>query len=174
MLPSQEVAPDTDKPLLMIADLSNVWVVVDLHEADAMHVSMGSLATVTTPALPGQTFTGKVEMVSSVVDPERHTIPIRVQLANPDGRLKPSMFAQVRFQVQHAASALEVAATALVSDGERQHVFVEGNRGRFSRRQVTAGSAHDGRVAVFSGLRVGDVVVEEGSILLENQLAIGQ
>jgi membrane fusion protein, heavy metal efflux system len=174
LLPAQEVAQETDKPLLLIADLSTVWAVVDLNESDAMQIQKGAMAVVTSPSLPGLSVRGRVEMVSSVVDPDRHTLPIRVQLDNTDGTLKPNMYAQVQFEIPPGAETVEVAATALISDGDHQFIFVQGGQGQFSRRPVTAGSAHSGRVPIFSGLKAGESVVEEGGILLDNQLSLSR
>ena len=113
-------------------------------------------------------------MVSSVVDPNRHTVPIRVRLPNPERLLRPNVFARVRFGASHPAGSVEIPATALVTDGEHQYVYVQSEEGRFARREVVAGSAHDGLVPVISGLKGGEIVVEEGAILLDNQLALGQ
>ncbi len=102
-------------------------------------------------------------------------MPVRVRLANPEGALRPNVYARVRFAVAaRSASALEIAASALVSDGEHQYVYVQQRAGRFARREVTTGSAREGRVEVLRGLDRGETVVEEGAILLDNQIAISE
>jgi hypothetical protein len=111
-------------------------------------------------------------MVSAVVDPERHTVPVRVRLDNAAGRLKPNIYAQMRFASQPDPSAVEIAASALVSDGSHQYVYVEGGKGQFTRREIAAGPAREGRVPVVRGLAAGEVVVEEGALLLDNQIAL--
>jgi hypothetical protein len=103
----------------------------------------------------------------------RHTVAVRVRLANPAGVLRPNVYARVRFETRAPAAAIvEIPASALVSDGERQYVYVETGPGRFARREVTTGAAHEGRVPVMRGLARGETVVEEGAILLDNQLAL--
>jgi RND family efflux transporter MFP subunit len=174
VLPGQQVQPDADVPLLTIADLSSVWVVADLFEADATGVLEGSLAEVTSPSQPDMKVLGTVEMVSSVVDPIRHTVPVRVYLPNSNGLLKPNSYAWVRFERQPKSGAVEVPASALISDGRRQFVFVSEGHGRFSRREVVAGSATSGIVPILEGLKAGEVVVAEGAILLDNELALAQ
>jgi membrane fusion protein, heavy metal efflux system len=172
VLPSQEVSQDGKDPLVLVADLSTVWVVADLSEVDAVDIKAGTPALVTSPALPGVEIKGKVAVVSSVVDPERHTIPIRVQLENAEGRLRPNMYAQVKFAVQPGSGAVEVLASALVSDGAKQYVYVQEGVGHFVMREVKAGSVRDGRVPILAGLKEGESVVERGAILLDNHLAL--
>ncbi|MCC6746684.1 MAG: efflux RND transporter periplasmic adaptor subunit [Deltaproteobacteria bacterium] len=172
VLPGQEVGPDTAKPLIMIADLDAVWVVADLPEADAMEIETGSEAWLTSPSLPLARLRATVEMVSSVVDPERHTVPIRARLENRRHQLRPNMYAQVTFTLKAQAGIVELPASAIVSDGASQYVYVQPSRGRFEKRKVVAGSARAGLVPVLSGLKAGETVVEEGAVLLDNQLAL--
>jgi RND family efflux transporter MFP subunit len=171
VLPGQTVSPDSGAAM-QIADLGTVWVVADLFEADASNIREGAEAQVTSPSIPDLLIEGRVEMVSSMVDPERHTVPIRVRLSNADGALRPNVFARVRFGVTHGAGAVEVPASALVTDGEHQYVYVQSKPGTFTRQEVVAGSAHDGRVPVVRGLQAGDTVVVEGAILLDNQISL--
>jgi cobalt-zinc-cadmium efflux system membrane fusion protein len=174
VLLGQAVSPDGSGSVMVVADLSSVWVVADLFDMEATGVREGTDAQVTSPALPEIQMQGRVEMVSSVVDPNRHTVPIRVRLGNADRLLRPNIYARVRFATSHPEGTLEIPATALVTDGDRQFVYVQTEQGRFQRRAITAGSVHDGRVPVLAGLKEGEIVVEEGAILLDNQLALSQ
>jgi RND family efflux transporter MFP subunit len=169
----QTVTPDAGG-LVVVADLSTVWVIVDLFEDDVGRLSVGSKAQVTLKSLPGKTFDGTVDQVSAVVDPDRHTVPIRVRLDNPDGALRPHAFAQVRF-FEPGAAAVEVPASAVSSDGAKSYVYLatpgpNGKGDRFTRRDVTAGDERAGSVPIFSGLEVGDRVVVRGAVLLDNQI----
>lgn len=168
VLPGQQVT--TDDSLVSVAELDVVWVLADLFEADSAGIANGSAARVTSPSLPGFSVEAPVERVSSVVDPERHTVAVRVKLANPDGRMRPNMFAEVAFRTPPAPNAVEMAATALVSDGPKQYAYVLESAGRFVRRTVVAGPERDGKVTVLSGLKAGDTVVEQGAVLLDNQI----
>lgn len=168
VLPSQHV--DSDDTLVSIADLNAVWVVADLFEADAVGLTTGMKARVTSPSLPGFQAEADVERVSSVVDPERHTVGVRVKLANADGRIRPNTFAEVRFLSAAAAGSTEIAASALVSDGPKQYVYVQELPGHFVRRDVVAGAVRDGRISIVSGLKPGESVVEQGAVLLDNQI----
>jgi RND family efflux transporter MFP subunit len=174
VLVDQQVTPDGSGALMAIADLSSVWVVAELFEDDAADIRQGAEARVTSPSMPDVSLQGTVEMVSAVVDPSRHTLPVRVRLPNPEGLLRPNVYATVRFATPPRATAVEIPGTALVSDGEHQYVYVQDAAGHFARREVAAGSAREGRVPVVSGLEVGETVVEEGAFLLDNQLALGR
>ncbi|HKA91294.1 MAG TPA: efflux RND transporter periplasmic adaptor subunit [Haliangiales bacterium] len=167
----QSVTPDSAEPLCVVADLSTVWVVADLFEAEAVSIKQGTKATVQSPALLGATIPGTVDMVSAVVDSVRHTIPIRVRLDNPNLGLRPNVYAQVRFETP-AEGEVEVLASAVLTDGTQSYVYVQSPQGRFVKRQVTVGSVRDGRVPVMSGLKEGEIVVEEGGVLLDNQIEL--
>jgi len=173
VLVGQSVAPDAASALMVVADLSSVWVVADLFESMATSIKEGSAAQVTSPSIPDLTAEGRVEMVSSVVDPSRHTVPIRVRLANADGSLRPNVYARVRFAAAARTGLVDVPATALITDGTHQYVYVQDDAGRFARREIIAGPAQDGRVPVLSGLKPGETIVAEGGVLLDNQISLG-
>lgn len=170
ILPAQQVSVESG--LVEVADLSQVWVVAELFEADAVGIVVGTKAMISSPSLPDLALEAKVDMVSAVVDPTRHAVPVRVRLDNEKRLLKPNVFAQMRFAVEPPAGSGEVAASALVSDGAKQYVYVQSDHGRFTRREVLAGSVREGKVPILSGLKPGEVVVEEGAILLDNQIAL--
>lgn len=172
LLPSQEVAADST--LVEVADLSKVWVVADLFEADAAGVSQGTKARITSPSVPGFEAITEVAMVSAVVDPNRHTVGVRVELPNDDQKLRANIFAEMRFRVPATDGSVEIEASALVSDGAKQYVYVEAPKGKFSKREVVAGSARGGIVPVFKGLEPGERVVVEGAILLDNQIEMSR
>jgi RND family efflux transporter MFP subunit len=167
----QRVSPDASDPLIVVADLSTVWVVADLFEADAQSIPAGAPARVSSPSIPNVgALDGKVELVSAVVDPAKHTIPIRVRLANPGGSLRPHVYAQVRFLTGLAEHGVEVQASAVMTDGTQSYLYVQEKNGKFVKRVVTAGSVRDGHVLILDGLKAGETVVEEGGVLLDNQI----
>jgi RND family efflux transporter MFP subunit len=171
VLAGQTVGPEVGTAM-QIADLATVWVVAYLPADEASNVHEGAEAVVTSPSIPDLSMQGRVDMVSSMVDPERHAVPIRVRLANPEGQLRPNVFARVRFGVTHEAGAVEIPASGLVTDGERQFVYLQSQPGTFLRREVVAGSVHDGRAPILKGLQSGDTIVVEGAILLQNQIGL--
>jgi RND family efflux transporter MFP subunit len=172
VLPAQQIG--SDPGLMSVADLGSVWVVAEIFEADSIGIVAATPAKITSPAMPDLAVEATVEMVSAVVDPTRHTVPVRVRLENPDRRLKPNIFAQMRFSVSPPPGSVEIAASALVTDGAKQFVYVQTAEGRFTRREVVAGSAREGQVPILKGLKPGEIVVEEGAILLDNQVALSK
>jgi membrane fusion protein, heavy metal efflux system len=168
VLPAQQVTPDST--LLSVADLAEVWVVAELFEGDAAGLTTGSKAKITSSSIPGFSVDAEVEMVSSVVDPDRHTVPVRVKLPNTDGRIRPNTYAEMRFRTAVQPGTIEIAASAIVSDGRSQYVYAQEGSGHFVRRSVVAGPARDGRVVVNKGLDPGEIVVEQGAVLLDNQI----
>lgn len=170
VLPSQEV--DSNTTLMQIADVSGVWVLADVFEGDASGISVGTPARITLPSQPGFAIDARVDSVSAVVDAQRHSVPVRVRLPNPDGHLKPNQYAEMRFRVTVPASTAEIAASSLVSDGATQYVYVQERPGMLTRRKVVPGPVREGRVVITRGLAVGETVVEQGGILLDNQIEL--
>lgn len=171
VLPQQEVSPEGET-LLVVADTSSVWVVADLLSSQVASIREGIEARVEIPTLPGVVATGTVERISAIVDPIRHTIPVRIKVDNTEGHLRPNLFVLGRFRTSEEEGPVEVAASALVTDGKKQFVYVQAEEGRFERRPVVARSSRAGRVPIVAGLSTGESVVEKGAILLENHLSL--
>lgn len=170
LLAAQQVSPE--QKLLEVADTSEVWAIAEIFEADAQGLVPGTRARLTRAELPGFACEARVDMVSSVVNPDTHTVSVRVVVPNPDHTLRPNTYLEMRFEQRALPGAVEIGAGALVSDGPEKYVYVEASPGHFQRRQVVAGSASKSRVLVVSGLAVGERVVEEGSALLDNAIAL--
>jgi len=151
--------------VMAIADLGAVWVVADLFEADLGSVAVGAPARVT---VDHRELAGVVDQISALVDPDRHSIPVRVKLDNRDGSLRPNAYAKVRFLERHAAP-VELPAEAVMSDGTSTYVYVRDGQA-LRRRTITAGAARGGKVTVFAGVAPGEPVVIRGAALLDNQL----
>lgn len=165
----QVVQPGAGDPLLMIADLSTVWVNADLYEDQLASVRTGAPARIQTPAYPGENFAARVNQVGSVVDPDKHTVAVRCVVANAGGRLKPGMFASVILSSAAQQTALTVPASALVTEGDKRSVFVEESPGRYVKRAVETGGEADGAVLIRSGLTEGERVVVRGGLLISAQ-----
>jgi len=129
---------------------------------------MGQEVKVNVPALPGSTYTGRVILIDSVVDPETRTIKVRTEVANPDSRLKPDMFANVEIVTDLNRSAISIPQTAVLNDGGKTVVFVaEGNR--YQKREVHTGIQNGDRLEIVEGLSAGEKVVVKGNYLLLQQ-----
>ena len=163
----QFVQPDSSA-LVTIADLSTVWVLADVFERDLHLVEVGQKAEVTTAAYPEQGFVAHVDRIGDVVDPGTRTVKVRFLVSNPEGQLKPEMFASVSLFLNESARALTIPAQAVFTEGGHNFVYVQTGEGEFVRRQVEA-VANDGDLKILSGLQAGEQVVSNGALLLRLQ-----
>ena len=153
--------------LLRLADLSTVWVTVNVPAAQIGRVRLGQPARFTSPALAGQSFDGKVGFLQPVLDAASRTLAVRVALPNPDGRLRPGLFGNVTLAGDDGREGLTIPRSALIDSGERQTALVEVAAGRFAPRPITIGLRNGDRVEVLDGLREGERVVVEGNFLID-------
>jgi cobalt-zinc-cadmium efflux system membrane fusion protein len=159
---------DPASALFTIADLSRVWLIAQAFERDAVNLRIGSIAHVTLAALPGQEFDGRVSQVGRQVDAGSRTVPVRVELTNANGVLRPGMSANARLEVAgETATILVVPAAALQRVGEQWLAFVPESPQEFEMRPVGRGRDLGNDVEVVSGLKAGETVVVEGAFLLK-------
>jgi len=161
----------TAAELFTIGDIKDVWVYADVADLDLARVELGADAEIHAVAYPGRVFHGKVDLVSSVVDPSLRTARVRLAVSNVGEELKPEMLAQVSI-VLAPRHLLTVPKDAVVKINETTFAFVaDGTRpdGRqiFRRRPVRTADVQGGLVPVLEGLAAGDRVVAEGSISRE-------
>jgi cobalt-zinc-cadmium efflux system membrane fusion protein len=151
--------------LFVVTDLTDVWVVGDLYEQDFSRVRLGSEATLTTPAYPELRLQGRVSYIDPRLDPQTRTAKVRVEVPNPDGRLRLGMYMSMVFTAASGTPLVVVPRTAVQTIGGRQVVFVSASdeEGRFVQRTVTLGPLAGEEYPVLQGLQAGEVVVTEGS-----------
>lgn len=169
------VAPED--VLFTIADLTVVWLWVDLYERDLAHVSPGLDVAVRLDAWPGETFPGALAYIADELDPDTQAVRARVDLPNPDHRLKPGMFARVSIAGRddaQIAPVLAVPRTAVQRDGPTPIAFVRLGPGRFERRALILGAMNEEWVEVVDGIVEGEEVVIEGAFLLRSQASADQ
>lgn len=154
--------------LFTVADLSQVWVVAEAPEQDAHLAEVGGSAEVQIPALPKQHITGKIIYVADTVNPTTRTVTVRMEVKNPDHKIKPEMLASMIIH-RPAETGLAVPAHAVVRVGEQDHVFVRMAANHFELRPVTLGAEHDGMRRVMAGVAEGQQIVVEGAFHLNNE-----
>ena len=130
----------------------------ELSEHDIGLVKAGSVAQISITAYPDRHFKGKVDFIYPTLDAATRTVQVRVELANPDGLLKPAMFANVELAVSHRGKVLTVPVSAVIDSGTRKIVLVQLAEGRFEPRTVKLGSRGENHVEVLEGLGEGDQV----------------
>ena len=170
-----EVVGPTDQ-LFTVADLSRLWIELDVYERDLSRVAEGHPVEVTTPAWPNRTFLGRVVYVGDIVAAGRRTVRTRVEIPNEERALKPGMFATARIGGGDGPMTLAVPRDAVQTLEGVTSVWVPGDEpGEFVAQPVELGeSLPGGMVAVVRGLSLGDSVVVEGAFTLKSELAKGE
>ena len=156
----------SDKPLLTIADLSKVWVLADVYEQDLPFVEKGQPVGIHVLAFPERTFDGTFSYVAQVLDESTRSATARIELDNPGGMLKPGMMARVEARGLSRGNVM-VPSSALLARRDQFFVFVKKPDGAFEEREITLAEHHGQHVTLLTGLRLGDEVVVEGTILLD-------
>jgi cobalt-zinc-cadmium efflux system membrane fusion protein len=160
-----EYRSDLSAPLITIADLSTVWVSADVPESSIRFVKIGEQFDVTLAAFPGEVMKSRVARIADSVDPQTRTIEVWAELRNPDGRLRPAMFGQVRHVEEYRMVPAIPAAAVIQAEGHTA-VYRELRPGVFEQVEVDLGRPSQGWVPVNRGLVAGDRVVVDGVMLL--------
>jgi Cu(I)/Ag(I) efflux system membrane fusion protein len=164
----QGSATQAGQKLMRIEDHSTLWLQLQVYEQQMPLVAVGDEVRATVDALPGETLVGRIVFVHPHVDPMSRTVMARAELENPEGSLKPGMYASAVIASTLDLDAVQVPREAVIDTGKRQIVFVMQSEGHFEQRVVRTGSMGDaGRVEILSGLSPGDTVVTSGQFLLD-------
>jgi Cu(I)/Ag(I) efflux system membrane fusion protein len=153
--------------LYQIADVSSVWVLADVFERDIAQIKAGQKVKVAINAYPDKSFSGTIAYIYPTLKAETRTIPVRIELANPGGLLKPAMYASVELAVGGRDKVVTVPLSAVIDSGTRQIVLLQKAAGRFEPRQVKLGARSDEYVEVREGIAEGDVVVVAANFLID-------
>jgi len=167
-----------ERNLFSLADLSNVWVWIDVYERDLRQVHLDDQVTLRVEAFPDARFSGTVSYLSDRVDLDTRRVRARIDVENPDRELRPGMFAQVELTDPHhgggaavEAQTLAVPEGAVQRDGESMVVFLDLGEHRYLRRVVRTGRKTGGLIEVTDGLTAGDTIVSAGAFFLKSELA---
>ena len=154
--------------LFSIGDLSRVWLLANVREIDAPLMRLGALVEVRVLAYPGRVFNAKLTYVAAAVDPNTHRLPVRAEVENPDGALKPEMFASFSIITGDDAVAPGVPESAVVYEGDTARAWVANSDKSLTLRQVRIGRVSaDGTVELLAGLSVGESVVTSGTLFID-------
>ncbi len=161
------VKPATE--VMTLADLSSIWLLVDVFERQSDWVAIGQPADVRLAYLPGREWEGKVEFVYPTIDPMTRTLQVRLRFDNEDEALKPDMYANVRIYAGPKDDVLSIPREALIKTGEAQRVILALGEGQFKGLEVVSGMESGDRVEILEGLNDGDMVVTSGQFLLDSE-----
>jgi cobalt-zinc-cadmium efflux system membrane fusion protein len=166
---------DPSKNLFTVADLSSVWVLVDINEKDLPKIEKGRQAAVKVGAFPERVFRGRVTYIADLVDEATRTVKARVEVANPGRKLKPEMFATVELTVPPSTPpVLAVPDEAIVELEGKKVLFITGDDVEFVPREIMTGARGGEWLEIAAGLKEGERYAAKGGFLLKSELKKGE
>lgn len=165
-LPNLYVEPATR--LYAIADLSRIWVYAQVFQDDVGRLKPDDPALITVDAYPERSFRGRIESILPQVDMATRTVRVRLEVANPDLKLKPGMFVNAEFKA-NVGRHLIVPASAVLQSGTRQLAFVDQGGGRLTPKDVVLGPRVGDDVIVLQGLSAGQRIVTSANFLIDSE-----
>jgi cobalt-zinc-cadmium efflux system membrane fusion protein len=158
---------DATASLLTISNLDNVFITANVPEDKIVYITKGQSADVDFYAYSGQTFHGKIDLISAVLEPDTHRNKIRIIFENLGGKFKPNMFASVKVAIPQVQQIM-VPLSALLMNNDSTTVFVEVVPWTFERHVVVLGQEDNDYVRIVSGLKNGERIVIQGGVLLND------
>lgn len=164
-------AAGAGNPVYTIGNFSTVWLIANVREADVPLMRLGAPVQVRVPAYPGRIFRAKLSWVGASLDGSTHRLPVRADVENRDGALKPMMFASFSITTGNDATMPAVPRAAVVYDGEATRLWLVRDDGALQSRAVRLGRVQDGMVEVIDGVAVGDKIVSRGALFIDRAAA---
>ncbi|TMJ30660.1 MAG: efflux RND transporter periplasmic adaptor subunit [Alphaproteobacteria bacterium] len=170
--PGLYVQPGNAPAPFSVADVSTMWMLANVPEADSPAFRVGQPVKVNVLAFPDRDFDGKISTISSTVDPSTHRVWVRSEVADPQHELRAGMFATFVIRTGEPVRATAVPLDGVVREGDStMTVWVTADRRRFTRRTVKVGMQRDGYRQILEGLQPGELIATEGALFLSNALA---
>jgi Cu(I)/Ag(I) efflux system membrane fusion protein len=155
--------------LYTIADLSKVWVIVDIYEDELPWISVGDKASISITAVPGRKFDGVLSYIYPYAESKTRTIKVRMEFDNSELLLKPNMFANVAIEASELADVIVIPSEAIIRSGSREQVFVQRSPGKFEPRDIIIGVSSAGWTEIKSGIETGEDVVISAQFLIDSE-----
>jgi len=165
-----------EKQLFIVADLSKLWVIIDVYEKDLGRIKSGTAVKVSTTAYGEKSFRGFISYLGEIMDEKTRTVKARVEVENASRLLKPGMFATVTIDAKgvQAEKAILLPEEAVFLDGSRNYVFIQTAPEMFEMREIAAGRTLGNRLEVVGGLKQGEPVAVKGAFILKSELKKGE
>lgn len=154
-----------------IADLSTVWVVANIYEAEIQYVKNGQTADIYSSAYPDEIMRAKINFINPIFNPDSRTLEVRIDVNNSNMKLKPDMYVKVKINT-YATQTIGVPKNAVIRTGEHNIVYIEKEKGIYEPREVSISYENDGYYAITSGLKEGEIVVTSGGFLIDSESQI--
>jgi len=158
--------------VMTLADLSSVWLLAEVFERQTEWVEVGQTAEVTLSYIPGRVWEGKVEYIYPTLDPKTRTLKVRLRFENPDEKLKPNMYANVKIYGGAKEDTIVIPLEALIRTGREERVIIALGEGRFEARTVKTGIESGEFVEILEGLDADENVVTSGQFLIDSEASM--
>jgi len=162
---------DIDEPVFTISGLEDVWVMAEVYESDISKVREGEHTRIVTLAYPEKPATGTIDKIYNVLDEESKTMQVRIKLPNKDHLLKPGMFATVYVEKKEKGLELPcIDAHCLIFEGGNDYVVIS-KANQLEIRNVQIHKQHNGRAYIATGIKEGELIVNQNALLVYNALS---
>jgi len=161
-----EFRNDSNTPMMIVADLSTVWLTANVQEKDIRHLAKGQEVEAVSAAYPGEVLRGKVLFIGDLLDPETRSIKVRVAFPNPEGRFKPGMFLTMNFR-GYPERMITVPTSSVVQIGGSSFVFEKVKPWTLAPREVVPGEQRGERIVIKRGLSAGSTVLAKEGVLFQ-------
>lgn len=165
-----QVRADNSSNLFTIADLSDVYVLINIYESDISNVQTGDPVKITTLSYPDKVFSGKIDKIYDMLDPDSKVVKARVKIENPGNKLKPEMFANVTIKAKSGENLPVIDTRALIFDNDKDYVIVVDGKAKVHVQQVQIAKRVENRAYIRSGLKAGDRIVASRQLYLFESL----
>lgn len=167
---NQQVRADNNQNLFTIADLSSVYVLINMYESDIASVHLGDQVQITTLAYPDKVFTGKIDKLFDMLDPDNKVMRARVKIDNPDNMLKPEMFANVKIQAKSGVNLPAINTNAIVFDNDKNYVIVIDGPAKVHIQPIEIAKRVEDVAYISKGLKPGQRIVASRQVYLYESL----
>jgi len=166
-----QVRADNSQNLFTIADLSDVYVLINVYESDISSVKQGDPVKITTLSYPDKVFNGTIDRIDDMLDPDTKVVHARVKITNPGDLLKPEMFANVMIKAKSGENLPEINANTIIFDNNKDYVIVaDGSKDKVHIQQITVAKKVEDRAYISSGVKAGDRIIASRQVYLYESL----
>ena len=165
-----QVRADNSSNLFTIADLSDVYVLINIYESDISNVQTGDPVKITTLSYPDKIFTGKIDKIYDVLDPDNKVVKARVKINNPGNKLKPEMFANVTIKAKSGENLPVIDTRTLIFDNDKDYVIIVDGKAKVHVQRIDIAKRVENRAYIRSGLKPGDRIVASRQLYLFESL----
>ncbi len=158
--------------IMKVANLNNLWLKADIYESDLDKIQIGNKAKIFFSYKPGKVYNGRISFIYPTVDPATRTVKVRIELTNPNGELKPSMFANVEISGKEFDKLPVVPETAVIRSGKSSIVILSLGEGKFKPVEITLGHYSKGYYQVLNGIKENDVIVTSGQFMIDSESSL--